>query len=42
MPSTLQPAPIPSFRGARRRRRTKAVAAVAGVALLVPVGFGVS
>ena len=42
MPSTLQPAPIPSFRTARRNRRTKMVAAVAGVALLVPVGFGVS
>jgi hypothetical protein len=42
MPSTLQPAPIPSFRGTRRRRRTMALAAVAGAALLVPVGFGVS
>jgi len=42
MPSTLQPAPIPSFRGTRRRRRTAAVAAFAGLALLVPVGFGVS
>lgn len=42
MPSTLQPAPIPSFRGNRRRRRTKLVAAVAGAALLVPIGFGVS
>jgi Protein of unknown function (DUF4230) len=43
MPSTLQPAPIPSFRGSRRRRRTKVVvAAVAGAALLVPVGIGVS
>jgi Protein of unknown function (DUF4230) len=42
MPSTLQPAPIPSFRGTRRRRRTMLVAAVAGVALLVPVGIGVS
>lgn len=42
MPSTLQPAPIPSFRSSRRRRRTKLVAAAAGVALLVPVGFGVS
>src|SRR5689334_11278346 len=42
MPSTLQPAPIPSFRGTRRRRRTKIAAAVAGLALLVPVGFGVS
>ena len=42
MPSTLQPAPIPSFRGDRRRRRTKLIAAVAGVALLVPVGFGIA
>jgi hypothetical protein len=42
MPSTLQPAPIPSFRSSRRRRRTKAVAAVAGLALLVPAGFGVA
>jgi hypothetical protein len=42
MPSTLQPAPIPSFRNARRRRRTVAVAAVAGIALLVPAGVGVS
>lgn len=42
MPSTLQPAPIPSFRSARRRRRTRAAAVVAGVALLVPVGFGVA
>ena len=43
MPSTQQqPAQIPSFRGTRRRRRTAAVAAVAGLALLVPVGFGVS
>ena len=43
MPTTLQPAPLPSFRGARRRHRTKVAAAVAaGVALLVPVGMGVS
>jgi hypothetical protein len=40
MPSTLQPAP-PS-RGTRRRRRTAVVAGVAGLALLVPVGIGVS
>jgi hypothetical protein len=42
MQSTLQPAPIPSLRAGRRRRRTKVVAAVAGAALLVPVGYGVS
>ena len=42
MPTTLQPAPIPSFRSARRRRRTKLVAAVAGLALLVPIGFGIA
>ena len=42
MPTTLQPAPIPSSRSARRRRRTKLVAAVAGLALLVPVGFGIA
>jgi len=42
MPSTLQPTPIPSLRGTRRRRRTKIAAAAAGVALLVPIGFGVS
>ena len=42
MPSTLQPAPIPSFRTDRRRRRTKVVAAAAGLALLGPVGVGVS
>ena len=42
MPSTLQPAPIPSFRSTRRRRRTRAAAVVAGVALLVPVGLGVA
>ena len=42
MPSTLQPAPIPSIHRTRRRNRTKVVAAVAGVALLVPVGFGIS
>ena len=42
MPTTLQPAPIPSFRSARRRRRTKLVATVAAVALLVPVGFGIA
>ena len=43
MPSTLQPAPIPTFRDARRRRRTKVAAvAAAGLALLVTVGYGVS
>ena len=42
MPTTLQPAPIPSSRSARRRRRTKLVAAVAGLALLVPIGFGIA
>ena len=43
MPSTLQPAPIPSFRDARRRRRTRvAVVLAAGLALLVPLGVGVS
>jgi hypothetical protein len=43
MPSTLQqPTPIPSFRGTRRRRRMKVAATVAGVALLVPIGLGVS
>ena len=42
MPTTLQPAPIPSFRSARRRRKTKLVAAAAGLALLVPVGFGIA
>lgn len=42
MPSTLQPAPIPSLHRNRRRNRTKVVAAAAGLALLVPVGFGVS
>ena len=42
MPTTLQPAPIPSFRSARRRRRTKLVAVVAGLALLVPIGFGIA
>jgi hypothetical protein len=42
LPTTLQPAPIPSSRSARRRRRTKLVAAVAGLALLVPIGFGIA
>ena len=42
MPTSLQPAPIPSFRSARRRRRTKLVAVVAGLALLVPIGFGIA
>jgi Protein of unknown function (DUF4230) len=42
MPSTLKPAPIPSFRSSRRHRRAKAIAAVAGLALLVPAGFGVA
>ena len=42
MPTMLQPALIPSFRDARRRRRNRVVAAAAGVAVLVPVGFGVS
>jgi hypothetical protein len=42
LPTSLQPAPIPSFRSARRRRTTKLVAAVAGLALLVPVGFGIA
>jgi hypothetical protein len=42
MPSTLQPAPIPSRRTARRRRWTKLAVAVAGVALLVPVGLEVA
>ena len=41
MPSTLSPAPIPSSRSTRRRRAVL-LAAVAGVALLVPVGFGIS
>ena len=42
MPTMLQPAPIPSLRTSRRRRRTKVVAGVAGLALLVPVGFGIA
>ena len=42
MPTMLQPAPIPSLRTSRRRRRTKLVAGVAGLALLVPVGFGIA
>lgn len=42
MPSTLPPASIPSFRSTRRRRRTRLLAAVAAVALLVPVGFGIA
>ena len=42
MPTTLQPAPIPSSRSARRRRRTKLVAAASGLALLVPIGFGIA
>lgn len=42
MPSTLQPAPIPSFRGSRRRRRVKLLAALMGVLLLVSVGFGIA
>ncbi len=42
MPSTLQPAPIPSFRSTRRRRRVKILAVLAGILLLVPVGFGIA
>ena len=42
MPTMLPPAPIPSSRITRRRRRAMLVGAVAGVALLVPVGFGIS
>ena len=38
----LQPTPIPSSRSTRRRRRAMLVGAVAGVALLVPVGFGIT
>ncbi len=40
MPSTLQSTPTP-LRAAGRRRRTRMVAAVLGVALLVPIGLGV-
>jgi hypothetical protein len=43
MPSTLQRlTSVPTSRSARRRRRTKVVAAVAGVALIVPLGIGVA
>lgn len=43
MPSTLQqPAPIPSFRGSRRRRRAKLLVGVVAIALLVSVGFGIA
>ena len=42
MPTMLQPAPLPSSRSTRRRRRAMVVGAVAGVALLVPVGFGIT
>jgi hypothetical protein len=42
MPSTLlQPTAIPSVRTTRRRRWTRLAAAVAGVAVLVPIGMGV-
>ena len=42
MPTILQPAPIPSPRSSRHRRRTKLLAGVAALAILVPVGFGVA
>jgi hypothetical protein len=43
VPSTLQqPAPIPSLRSSRRRRRAKLLVGLLGVLLLVSVGFGIA
>lgn len=42
MTSTMQPAPIPSFRNSRRRRRMRLLASLVTVVLLVGLGFGIA